>query len=46
MINIDVKKHHIFEKYYVWNPSACSYENGKDLPSIINDSVITFDEII
>ena len=32
---------HIFETYYVWNPSACRYENGKDLPSIINDSVIT-----
>ena len=46
MINVDVKKHQIFEKYYVWNPSVCSCKNGKYLPSIINDSVIACDEII
>ena len=34
------------EKYYIWNPSTCSCENGKCARSIIDDSVITCDEII
>ena len=29
---------------YIWNPSA--YENGKYFKSLIDDSVITYDEII
>ena len=34
------------KKGYVWNPATCSHKNGKYLASIMNDSVITFDEII
>ena len=34
------------EKDYTWNPATCSYVNGKYLASIIDDSVITCDEII
>ena len=39
-------KKHICEKDYIWNPATCSCENGKYLASIIDDSVITCDEII
>ena len=42
----ECKKHHICEKEYIWNPAPCSCENGKYLASIINDSEITWDEII
>ena len=38
----DYKKHHKCEK----DPAACSCENGKYLASIIDNSVITCDEII
>ena len=34
------------KKYYIWNPATCSCENGKYLARIIDDSVITCDEII
>ena len=40
------KKHRIFEKIYIWNPAKCNCENGKYLASIMDDSVITSDEII
>ena len=40
------KKHHICEKDYIWNPATCSCENGKYLANIMDDSVITCDEII
>ena len=40
------KKHHLCEKDYIWNPATGSCENGKYLASIIDDSVITCDEII
>ena len=30
----------------IWNPATCSCENGKYLARIIDDSVITYDEII
>ena len=48
MINVDAsaKKYHICEKDYIWNPAICSYENGKYLTSIINNSVITCAKII
>ena len=36
----------ISAKDYIWNPAICSCENGEYLGSIINDSVITCDEII
>ena len=34
------------KKNYIWNPTTCSCENGKYLANIIDDSVITCDEII
>ena len=48
MINVDVsaKKHYICEKDYIWNPVTCNCKNGKYLASIIDNSVITCDEII
>ena len=39
-------KKHIWKKYYIWNPATCSCETGKYLASIIDDAVITCDEII
>ena len=44
MINVDAsaKKHHICEKDYIWRPC----ENGKYLANIIDDLVITCNEII
>ena len=46
MINVDASKKHICEKDYILNPTTCSCENGKYLASIIDDSVITWHEII
>ena len=40
------KKHHICEKDYVWNSATRSCENGKYLASIMDDSLITCDEVI
>ena len=40
------KKQHIWEKDYIWNPSACSCKNGKYLASIIDVTVIMCDKII
>ena len=42
----ECKNHSIWDKDYVWNPSTCSCENGKYLANIMDDSVITFYEII
>ena len=42
----ECKKRHVCEKDYIWNPFTCSCENGKHLASIMDDSAITFDEII
>ena len=36
----------VCEKDYIWNPATCSCQNGKDLACIMDDSVITCDEII
>ena len=33
------------QKQYVWNPATCSFENGKYLANIIDDSEIAFDKI-
>ena len=41
-----VKKIHLFEKDYVWNRGTCNCENGKYLESIMDDSVITYGEVI
>ena len=40
------KKCHVCEKDYIWNPAACSCENGKYLASIMDDSAIMCDEVI
>ena len=40
------KKINLCEKGYVWNPAKCNCENGKYLASIMNDSIITSDEVI
>ena len=45
-VDASVKRHYLCEKYYIWNLATCSCKNRKCLPSIIDDSVITFDEII
>ena len=48
MINVDMNAKNIIcvKKDYIWNPATCRCENGKDLASIIDDLVITCDEII
>ena len=40
------KEHNTRRKDYIWNPAKYSCENGKYLGSIIDDSLITWDEII
>ena len=42
----ECKKHHICGKGYIWNPAICSCDNGEYLPSIIDDSMISCDEIV
>ena len=49
MVNVGVSVKSIIyvkKKNYIWNPTTCSCENGKYLASIIDNSVITCDEII
>ena len=36
----------LWEKDYIWNPATCSYESGKYLGIIIDNSLITCDDII
>ena len=40
------KEHNACGKGYIWNPATCSCENGRYAGSIIDDSVITCDEIM
>ena len=40
------KKKLCVQKNYIWNPSTRTCENGRYTRSIIDDSVITCDEII
>ena len=42
----NLKEHHVCKRDYIWSPATCNCENGKYLASIIDDSVITSDEII
>ena len=35
-VDVSVRKHHVCEKDYIWNPSTCGCENGKYLASIID----------
>ena len=51
LINVDVsaeiqKNIMCAKKDYIWNPATCTCENGEYLGSIIDDSVITCDDII
>ena len=39
------KECYVCKKYYIWNPATCSSENGEYVGNIIDDSVITQDEI-
>ena len=41
----ECKKRHICGKDFIWNPATCNCENAKYLGSIIDDLVITCDEI-
>ena len=43
---MNLKKHHICEKDYVWDPATCNCENRKYLASILDDSVIMCDKVI
>ena len=36
----ECKKHYICEKDHIWNPATCSYENGKYLASIIDNTQV------
>ena len=38
----ECKKHNLCEKYYIWNPPTCSWENGKYLANIMDDSHVWF----
>ena len=42
----ECKKHHIYKKDYIWNPSTCICENEKYLASIMNESVIMHNKVI
>ena len=39
-------EYYVCEKNYIWNTVTCDCKNGKYLASIIEDSVISCDEII
>ena len=48
-VNVSVKiqkNYRVCKKDYIWNPATCSCKNGKYLASIIDDFVITCDQII
>ena len=47
-INVDktVKKCLVCGKDYIWNPSTCSYENGKYLANVMDALAINCDEMI
>ena len=45
-VNLSAKKHCTCEKHNICNPATCDCENGKHLASIIDNSMITCDEII
>ena len=42
-VHVSLKNVIYVKKSYVWNPAPCSYENGKYLASIMDDSVIVCD---
>ena len=40
------KEHHVCKKDSIWNATTCECKNEKHLARMIDESVITFDEII
>ena len=40
------KENYVCKKDYIWNNATCNCENGKYLASIVENSVITCDQII
>ena len=42
----EYEKRHVCEKDYIWNPATCSFENGKYLESIMDNSAIMCDEVM
>ena len=40
------KEYNACEKDYIWNCATCSWQNGKYLASVIDDSIIMCDEIV
>ena len=42
----NLREYNLCKKYYTWNHVTCSSKNDNILESIIDDSVITCDEII
>ena len=42
----ECKKILVCEKDYVWNSAACICQNGENLASIMDDSVIIWDKVI
>ena len=40
------RKHNVCKKYYIWNTSTRTCENGEYLENVIDDSVVRCDEII
>ena len=45
-INVDASVKNVCKKYDIWNPTSCSFKNGKYLADMMNDSLIMCDEII
>ena len=41
-----MQKHLIYGKDYIWNPATCSWKNDWYVASVIDNSVITYDDII
>ena len=38
-INVDVSVKNVRKKYYIWNPTSCSFKNGKYLADMMDDSL-------
>ena len=45
-VGVSVKVHCVCEKDYIWSPATCSCENGKYLASVIDNSMVTCDEVL
>ena len=45
-VGVSVKVHCVCEKDYILSPATCSCENGKYLASVIDNSMVTCDEVL